>query len=432
MRERITTWWQAIEMYRRPRLIAVFCLGVSSGFPLTLILSTLGYWLSDEGLSKATIGYLALVTIPYAFKFLWSPLIDSMSLPFLTQKFGRRRGWLFLIQAGLTVSILVLGASSPDQNATLTGLLALLVGFMSASQDIVIDAYRIEILTDEEQPAGSVMTQFGSRIGYLVAGAGGLLLADQFSWHMAYWVLSLLVLFGIFAALYCGEPELPPTSAEKPSGWLSILYQSVVMPFQEFMGRRGWLLILLFIAVVKLGDSMTSVMTPPLIVELGFSKAEIAFANKAVSFVALFVGTFIGGMLMQMMGTYRGLLIAAVLMMVSNLSFSLLAYVGYNIPLLVFTIGFENLATGMGGGVLVAYMSGLCNVSYTGTQYALLSSLASLARGALSATSGEWAEYLGWEAFFIMTAAAAIPGIILLMILQRYGGIGDSLKVSGR
>lgn len=426
------TWWHAIEIYRRPRLIAIFCLGISSGFPLTLVLSTLGYWLAEEGVSKATIGYLALVSLPYALKFLWSPLIDAMPLPYLSRKFGRRRGWLFFIQAGLTAAIIGLGMTSPDQNAFLTGILALCVAFMSASQDIVIDAYRIEILEDDELPAGSVMIQFGSRIGYLVAGVGGLILADQFGWNMAYWLLSLLVLFGVVAAYLCGEKAARPSPVEQQKDWASIIYHTVIMPFREFMDRRGWLLILLFVALLKVGDSMASVMTPPLIVELGFSKLEIAFANKSVGFVAVLAGTFMGGMMMQVTGTYKGLLIAAVLMMVSNLSFAALAYVGYDVPFLIFTIGFENFASGMGAGVLVAYLSGLCNVAYTATQYALLSSLAALARGFLSATSGDLAEYLGWEAFFIMTTLAALPGIVLLVMLHRAGGIGDTLKVSGR
>ncbi len=440
-------WWQAIEIYRRPRLLGIFSMGISSGFPLTLVLSTLGYWLSQEGVSPETIGVLSLVTLPYSLKFLWAPLIDWLQLPRLHGRLGRRRSWLLVIQTGLTVSIVLMGSTSPAEGALLTGLAALLVAFMSASQDIVLDAYRIEILEDEELPAGAAMIQFGYRIGNFVSGAGGLYLAALYGWHVAYWILALQILFGMIPALLMGEPkgdgrELVKKETRAVERWLrgerrlpsagallvENLYLSVVVPFKEFMERRGWLVILLFIMLLKVGDGMASVMTPKLVVDNGFTNVEIIFANKTVGFFALLAGIFSGGLLLKVAGTYKGLLISAILMAVSNLSFAVLAELGHHVPFLAFTIGFENFASGVGGTVAIAYLSGLCNLAYTATQYALLSSLASVGRGFLSAPSGFIYSEWGAAAFFVFTTFAAVPAILLLVAMNRRGIVAEKLR----
>ena len=442
------SWWDAIEIYRRPRLIGIFSMGISSGFPLTLVLSTLGYWLSQEGVDAETIGLLAVVTMPYSLKFLWSPLIDWIRLPVLARLFGRRRAWLFLIQAGLTAAVLFLGSTNPVEGALLTGIGALLVSFMSASQDIVLDAYRIEILEDEELPAGAAMIQFGYRIGNFVSGAGGLWLAAQYGWHAAYYILSLQVLFGVIPTLLLGEPkrdghELVEQETKAVEHWLEDevhaptalglfmenFYLSVVVPFKEFMSRHGWMLILLFIILLKIGDGMASVMTPKLIVDLGYDNNEIIFANKTVGFFALLVGIFAGGLLLKMTGTYRGLFISAVLMMISNLSFAVLNEVGHNVPLLAFAVGFENFASGLGGTLAIAYLSGLCNLAYTATQYALLSSVASVGRSFLAAPSGFGYAEWGATNFFIFTTLAALPAIGLLFWMRRLGSVSEDLRV---
>ena len=408
--------------------------------PITLVLSTLGYWLTQEGVDAETIGLLAVVTMPYSLKFLWSPLIDWIKLPLLHTSIGRRRSWLFLIQAGLTAAILFLGSTNPVEGAILTGLGALLVSFMSASQDIVLDAYRIEILEDEELPAGAAMIQFGYRTGNYISGTGGLALAALYDWHVAYYVLSLQVLSGLIPALLLGEPkgdghELVEEETEVIEHWLEEdskaptalslfvenFYLSVVVPFKEFTKRHGWMLILLFIVLLKIGDGMASVMTPVLVVDLGFSNAEIIYANKTVGAIALLIGIFVGGLLLKWTGTYRGLFIAAVLMMVSNLSFAVLNEVGYNVPLLAFTIGFESFASGIGGTLAIAYLSGLCNLAYTATQYALLSSLASVGRGFLAAPSGFGYAEWGATNFFVFTTIAALPAIGLLVLDAQAG-----------
>ncbi|MAU40469.1 MAG: MFS transporter [Kordiimonas sp.] len=444
-----TGLYRAVSLYLRPRLLVVFCLGIASGFPLTLTLSTLGYWLAEEGVTRSTIGLFAMVGTPYSLKFLWSPVIDRMPLPVLGRMFGRRRSWLFVIQGCLAVAVMGLGSTEPGVDAAMTGLFAVSVAFFSASQDIVIDAYRIEILKDEELPAGSAMIQFGSRVGYLVAGAGALLLADVWGWQETYFAMTGLLLFGTLAVLYAGEPEEKPSDFikqedarfaamlddGKPGAGKRLalwMYEAVVLPFKEFMTRPGWLLIVVFVLVYKMGDSMASIMTAPLLVDLDFSKAEIAYANKVLGFASLIVGTYLGGLLLPLLGMYRGLLLTGFLMMISNLSFAVLADMGHDVRMLAFAIGFENFASGMGLAVLVTFLSGLCNVAFTATQYALLSSLAAVGRNFLSAPSGVWADMIGWVDFFVLTTVAAVPGLILLWVMKRRGFITENLRQTSR
>jgi len=441
-------WRTALEEYRHPRVIGVFFMGISSGFPLTLLLSSLGFWLVDEGIAKSTIGLLTLSLLPYSLKFLWAPALDNIRLPVLQRIFGRRRAWLILIQAGLALAIIALAATSPVKAPWLFGLMALLVCFMSASQDLVVDAYRIEILTDDEMPAGAAMTQFGYRIGNLIAGVLTLKLADFYGWEIAYLTMPFLLLFGLIPVLLLGEPmlrgrEIIEQENQAFRRWVrrdgqtsetlrrleENLYMAVIVPFKEFIRRPGWWVILLFILLLKVGDSMAAVMTAPLIGDLGFTKDEIILANKTVGFVAVMIGAFFGGVLLNRLGTYRGLMVAAVLMMVTNLSFALLAETGRNVELLVFTIGFENFATGMGGTIAIAYLSGLCNLAFTATQYALLTSFASLGRLLIGSSSGYMQEAVGYAEFFLLTTAAALPGILLLIVMKRMGYVGDEIRL---
>ncbi len=444
------SWRNSVQEYRHPRVIGVFFMGISSGFPLTLLLSSLGFWLIDEGVSKSTIGLLTLSLIPYFLKFVWAPVLDSLRVPILDRLFGRRRAWLILIQIGLALAIVGLASASPVKSPVYFGLMAMMVCFMSASQDLVIDAYRIEILEEEEMPAGAAMTQFGYRVGNLIAGVVTLKLADWYGWEVAYLTMPLLLFFGLIPALIFGEPvmrgkQLIEKEIQAVRGWLSKgrqkpevlhkvvenIYMTVVVPFKEFIQRKGWWVILLFILLLKVGDSMAAVMTAPLIGDLGFSKDEIIWANKTVGFVAVLVGAFFGGVVLNRLGTYRGLMVAAVLMMVTNLSFVLLAENGRNVDLLIFAIGFENFATGMGGTIAIAYLSGLCNMAYTVTQYALLSAFASLGRLLIGAPSGFMQEAMGYTEFFLLTTAMAIPGIILLMVMKRLGYVGEHLTLAG-
>ncbi len=444
------SWRTSVQEYLHPRVLGVFFMGISSGFPLVLLLSSLGFWLIDEGVSKSTIGLLTLSLFPYFLKFIWAPALDSIRLPLLHSLFGRRRSWLIFIQIGLALAIIGLATASPGDNPVYFGFMALIVCLMSASQDLVIDAYRIEILTDEEMPAGAAMTQFGYRVGNLLAGVGTLKLADWYSWEIAYLTMPVLLLFGLIPVLVFGEPllrgkHLIEKEIKAVRGWMSTdghgletfskiienTYMTVIVPFKEFIQRPGWWVILLFILLLKVGDSTAAVMTAPLIGDLGFSKDEIIWANKTVGFVAVLLGAFCGGVLLNRLGTYRGLMVAAILMMITNLSFAVLAEAGRDVDLLAFTIGFENFATGMGGTIAIAYLSGLCNLAYTVTQYALLSAFASVGRLMVGAPSGFMQEFMGYTDFFLLTTVMALPGIILLMIMKRLGFVGDNLTFSG-
>ncbi len=438
---------QAFYTYTRPKMLVTFFLGVSGGFPLTLILSTLFFWLREVEVDRTTIGLLSASTLPFALKFLWAPLLNSAKIPLLYKMFGRRRSWLLVIAIGLVGAIFAIANIDPLENIGLFAAVTVLIGFMGASQDIIIDAYRLEILEDHEIPAGSVVIQFGYRAGYVFAGVGALIFADLWGWQVTYMLMSFVVLFGLVSVFLYGEPTEPETTLmreeeRKINQWaeekgykkgvrknlVTGLYLNVIMPFKEFAMRKGWVWILLFLVFLKVGDAIAGVMTTPLIVELGFSKMESAFANKTVGLITMLIGTFLGGMLLNLVGTYRGLMISGIFMMVTNLNFILLYHGGHNIYMLSYVIGFENLATGIGAGVLVAYMSGLCNIGYTASQYALLSALTSAARGTLGISSGALVDSMGWDLFFIFTAVIALPALFILVQLKKSGGISDNLR----
>lgn len=418
---------KGLKAYLDKPVLATFLLGMASGFPLTLVISITGLWLSKYGVDKKTVGIFALATTPYAWKFLWSPIIDRTSLGFFGRLLGHRRSWLFLIQALMVLCILFLSTLDPNEQVGLIGLVVVSIGFLSASQDIVIDAYRIEIVTKEQLGHGATMIAFGYRAANLIAGYGVLVAASTIGWGPAIALLSLLVLPGAIAALWVGEPKVDTgnfVAAEnkehKGLGRFGLwVYDAVVLPFKEFTTRDGWILILLFIFLFKAGDAVAAIMTAPLIVELQFTEMEIANANKLVGTIALWFGIAGGSLLYFWAGTFRSLFITGVLMMVTNLVFAWLATQGHDVVALAVTIGAENFATGLGNTVVIAYLSSLCNLSFTATQYALLSSLASQARAILGSPSGVLADALGWVDFFIVSTLLAVPGLIVLLILWK-------------
>ena len=433
-------WLAAAAVYRNPRVIAILFLGFSSGLPLALTGQTLSLWLKDEGLSLTAIGLFAAVGTPYALKFLWAPVMDKARIPGLTRLLGRRRSWLIVTQVALIAATLALGFSGPAANIGVTAMLAVAVAFASASQDIVVDAYRVEILEEHQFAAGAAAIVFGYRVGMLVSGAGALYLASAFAWPLVYAAMAVLVLVGVATVLLNPEPELRETSesiaredevrvwlAQRPhlSGPIGAavawLYIAVVCPFAEFMARPAWVAILLFVILYKFGDSLAGVMTFPFLDDIGFTKIDIANVAKVFGFAATLAGLALGGALMAGLGLYRSLWICGVLQLVSNLMFAVQAMVGADITLLALTIGLENLAGGMGTAVFVAYLSSLCNVAYTATQYALLSSFMVVARTWLSSSGGALAEWLDWIGFFLLTTGAAVPGLMLLWWLGRSG-----------
>jgi len=408
-------------------LIAVLLMGFSSGLPLALTGATLYFWLAELGVSLTTIGFFSLVGISYNFKFLWSPLIDRLPIPLLTARIGRRRSWALAIQMPLALAILALGLTEPRADPGITALLAVIVAFLSASQDIVIDAYRIELLRPEEQAAGAAATQWGYRFGMLAAGAGALYAAMFAGWAFAYGLMAALMLVGMVTVSLTREPggvrplePLPGASAgERLRAWLG---RAVLAPFLDLHRRSGTALlvvILLFIVLYKSGEALAGTMATPLYVSLGFAKFEVANIGKIYGLAATLAGLALGGVVVTRIGVFHGLLICGVLQMLSNLMYAVQTWAGHDLLALSLTIGIENLTNGMGSAAFVTYLSGLCSVAFTATQYALLSSLAAVGRTILSAWGGKLASVLGWTPFFVLSTALCIPGLLLLLSIMR-------------
>lgn len=426
----MTSFLTPIQPYLKRGPLAVFALGLSSGFPLTLLLATLGYWLSKVGIEKSTVGLFALATTPYTFKFLWSPFLDRVKLP-LSGLLGQRRVWLWLVQAALAASVVGLGFSDPVNDVFGTARWALVVAFLSASQDILIDAYRIEILDGEDLAYGSAMINFGYRVGNLIAGAGTIYLSINHGWAAAYALTALMVLPGALAALIIGEPQLAQAARadlETKTRYKDWLSTTLIEPFRNFFQRDGAVMILAFIALYKIGDAMANNMLSPLVVELGFSDLDVIFANKGVGFWALIAGTACGAPVLKWLGMARALFVAGLFMMLTNLVFAALAMTGDSLTMLTLAIGLENFSSGVGLTIFITYISGLCNLAFTGTQYALLSSFAALARTYLVSPAGYVAEWIGWPLFFVFTTIIAIPGLALLWLLWKRGYTGEQAR----
>jgi PAT family beta-lactamase induction signal transducer AmpG len=429
------SWLEALAVYRRPRLLAILFMGFSSGLPLALTAATLSLRLADLGVSLTEIGLFTLVRFSYSFKFLWSPLIDRLPIPFVTARLGRRRSWALAIQTALAAAILVLGTIDPRDSPWWTALAATIVAFLSASQDIVIDAYRIELLAPEEQGAGAAATQWGYRFGMVASGAGALYAASFGGWSFAYGLMAALMLVGMVTVWLTPEPEasravepIPGANAlERLRSWLG---RAVVAPFADLVRRNGgiWLvLILLFIVLYKFGEAIAGTMSNPLYLSLGFTKIEIATVAKIYGVAATLAGVAIGGVLVLRLGIFGALFVSGALQMLSNLMYMLQVWVGHDVPMLALTIGTENLTGGMASAAFVAYLSGLCNVAFTATQYALLSSLATMGVNVLSASGGFLAEQLGWTPFFLVSTAMCLPGLMLLLwIMRRSAGLAPA------
>jgi PAT family beta-lactamase induction signal transducer AmpG len=406
-------WRDALAVYSDRRLLVILLMGFSSGLPLLLTLSTLSFWLSKLGVDRTSIGLFASVGLPYSLKFLWAPFLDQIRPPFL----GRRRGWAIVIQLCLAASIVVLGYTDPAIDPWWTAVAAIVVAFFSASQDIVIDAYRIEILPEEEQGAGAAATQVGYRFGLLAAGAGALALSDFVAWHWVFIMLAALVGVGMIAFLIAPEPDVPPAAKhENFSTWFA---DSVIAPLADFIGRRGWVVILLFVLFYKVGEAISGTMATPFYVELGFSGVEIAAVSKVFGIIATLVGTLAGGLVVARFGIMRALLLGGVLQALGILLFAVLAVKGHDMFWLTVAIGGDNFVSGLGSAAFVAYLSALCNVAFTATQYALLTSFMAVGRTLLSSGSGWLATQLGWTNFFVVSTGLAVPGLILLLWLMR-------------
>ncbi|MBC8463756.1 MAG: AmpG family muropeptide MFS transporter [Deltaproteobacteria bacterium] len=414
-------WLETISIYWERRLIIIFLMGFASGLPFLLTGGTLSILLTEAGVSLTAIGLFALVGTPYNLKFLWAPFIDRVPLPVLSKLLGRRRSWMIMIQFGLMVSIVALGFSDPKSSPALTAFFALAVAFFSASQDIVIDAYRIEILDEDQQGAGAAMTQAGYRFGLLAAGAGALYLASSLDWAIVYGIMAALVLVGFFAALKAPLPPAVQTDVT-PSRAKDWLRSAVVDPFVEFFQRNNTgvaLLILAFILLYKFGDAFAGVMANPFYIKIGFTKVQIANVSKIFGVAATLFGVFAGGIMVKRYGILKSLLFCGLLQMFSNLMYAAQAAIGPDVRFLFLTIGAENISGGMGSAAFVAYLSMLCNKAYTATQYALFTSFMAFGRTWLSAMSGWLADQTDWVTFFVISTFVAIPGLLLLLGMMK-------------
>ncbi len=363
-----------------------------------------------EGVDLATIGLFALVGLPYTLKFLWSPIVDRFTPPLL----GRRRGWLLFFQILLAFAIAALGMTNPADNLWLVAAVAFIVTFFSASQDIVVDAYRREDLQDKELGLGSALYVNGYRVGMLLAGSGGLILADHFSFAQVYLVMAGSLVVGVVTTLLCREPEVA-------EGTPKTFKEAVIQPFAEYFSRDRALIILLFILLYKIGDQMASTMTIPFYLDIGFSMTEIGVIANMFGFWATIAGGLLGGIILLRLGIIPCLMFFGILQALSTLGFSLLAIIGKSLSGLAAVIAFENLASGMGTAVYVAYMASLTNKKFTATQYALLTSLMGIPRVFASAPTGFMVEAMGWVWFFLFCALLAIPGLILIRFVTTRG-----------
>jgi PAT family beta-lactamase induction signal transducer AmpG len=372
---------------------------------------TLQAWMTLEKVDLTSIGLFSLVALPYSLKFLWAPLLDRFALPFL----GRRRGWLIVIQSALLVAIAAMSLQNPAQSLQLLAVNALLIAFLSATQDIAVDAYRTDVLEEREMGAGAAVFVLGYRIALLITGALGLILADRISWPTVYLLMSGVMLVGLIATLLAPEPQRdhPPAS----------LADAVLLPFGEFFQRLGLLqglLILVFIVIYKLGDSFLGNMSTPFLLQKGFTQTDLGVIQGGMGLIATIVGALAGGAILSKIGINRSLWVFGVLQAVSNLTYFALAQIGKNYQFLVLTVNVENFCGGLGTAAFVAFLMSLCNQRFTATQYALLSGPMALSRDILVAPAGKLAEATGWPMFFLISIAAALPGLLLLPLFAPW------------
>lgn len=406
-------------------------LGFSSGLPLLLVLGTLGFWLREARVDLATIGFMSWVGLVYGFKWVWAPAVDRVPVPVLCRVFGRRRGWLLLAQGLLIASLCALAMNDPKENLQLTVALAMATAFCSATQDIALDAYRIESAETKMQAALAAMYQTGYRLAMIWAGAGALALAAYYqagegycypAWRFAYLAMAASVLVGVTAVLLSPEPPHPQALPRRMT-LAERIADGVVAPFKDFFTRFGKaaVIVLLLIATYRISDVVMGVMANPFYADMGFTKTEVAAVSKVFGVVMTLAGAFLGGIAVMKLGVLRTLLIGAVLSAGTNLLFSALAAVGHSVPFLVVTVSADNLSAGLASAAFVAFLSGLTSSAYSATQYALFSSLMLLLPKFLAGFSGVLAEALGFSGFFILTAAVGVPVALLVWIAERRG-----------
>ena len=431
------SWRDAWHVYLEPASWRMLFLGFSAGLPLLLVLGTLSFRLREAGIDRSTIGFLSWVGLVYGFKWMWAPLVDRLPLPLLTKLLGRRRSWLMFAQCLVIAGLIGMGWCDPQLTLESVVWFALLVAFGSATQDIALDAFRIESADTQHQAALAATYQTGYRLAMIWAGAGVLWVAARASvvpvdpvdvvasvyqhmaWQAAYWVMAASMSVGLLTVLFSAEPaaiELPP--ARNAKEWLQ---SALVEPFADFIRRYQWqaVIILLLIAIYRISDVVMGIMANPFYVDMGYTKDEVAAVSKVFGVIMTLVGAFIGGVLSMRLGVMRILMLGAVLSAATNLLFAWLAGVGHDLTALIWVVSADNLASGIASAAFIAYLSGLTNVNYSATQYALFSSMMLLAPKWLAGFSGVYVDAHGYAAFFNSTALLGIPVLLLVWLAAR-------------
>ncbi|MCA0369765.1 MAG: MFS transporter [Proteobacteria bacterium] len=409
------TWRESFAAYTQPRVLGILFLGFSSGLPFLLTLATLHVWLLEVGLSKTTVGLFAFATLPYCLKLLWAPLVDHARLPFFCEAFGQRKGWMLASQLALIVSLIFLGATNPAASPLLTALAAFLVASASATQDIVVEAYRIESLKTRDWGPGAGASSFGYRMGMWVSGAGSLYLAASFSWFCVYAFMAACVFVGLITTLLSQEP-LPAPAARRGLSLVGgqLFYVRATSALKGLLRQEHLATTLGFIFLYKVGDTVLNTMTMPFLLEIGFSKVEIAHVAKSFGIGAAVLGAFVGGVLLARVSLSKILVLCASLQVLASLMFMAQAHMGANMPFLFLSMGIEHVTCGMGTTAYLVFLSSRCRRPFTATHFALLCSFGSLCRVCLSSIGGFVADQVTWDTFYLITAIACLPCVLLL------------------
>ena len=440
------TWLQSSKIYLEKRVAILFFLGFSAGLPILLVFSTLSFWLREAGVSRANIGYFSWIALAYAFKWIWAPFVDRLAIPILTPWLGRRRSWLMLSQVAIILSLVGMAMSDPTANLTLFVIFSMIVAYSSATQDIVIDAYRIESAPEKYQAAMAASYMTGYRLAMIMAGAGSLAIAAWVSptddyqlsaWSTSYFVMAACMSVGIITTFICHEPEYHDKHSEKQKhiestlkhqhlppflarffAWLDI---AVVAPFSDFFTRYGKhaLLILLLIGTYRISDIVMGIMANPFYVDMGYTKGEVAAITKVFGVIMTLVGAGIGGILLTRYSTYSILFLGAFLVVITNLIFAVLAFVGKDLMLLTVIISMDNISAGIATTAFITYLSKLTNIEFSATQYALFSSMMLLFPKFIAGFSGVYVDGFGYVNFFISSALIGVPVLGLIVVLKR-------------
>lgn len=407
------------QLLKQKQLLCIFLLGFVSGVPFLLTLSTLSFWLTESGVNKSIIGSFMFISLPYSVKFLWAPLMDHFKLPFLTRRFGQRRGWALAMQVGLVTALWTLGSTHPSESIWPTAISAFFVSFFSASQDIVIDAYRIEILEEHRRGTGAALETIGFRFGMLSSGAGALYLATLFDWQTAYHLMALCVILGMLTVLSMPEPKsqkviLLQTSGMNKASLASKIRPLLWLPWQQLVQSRTLIPLLLFIFCFKMGDIVLNAMSAPFLCDLGYSKIEFANVSKVFGITLMVIGGLTGGYMIHQLGIIQSTILCAILQAVSCLMFAIQSLVGYDCSVLMITVGTESFCSGLVSAVFIAYLSGFCCQPHTASQFTLLYSFGSLCRVITSAAAGWIADQASWTLLFLLVSLILFPTLSLL------------------